>query len=74
MANKPFKKEFTTYWRPHQMWTELDRLPIRDQGFFDRVVPPDAGRCIAMLPDNIPFESLISLTGRKTRVTIEVIE
>lgn len=56
------------------MWTELDRLPIRDQGFFDRVVPPDAGRCIAMLPDNIPFESLISLTGRKTRVTIEVIE
>lgn len=65
------KKVFETYWTIEKVDAKLDAMPWTRQRFFNQV----AGRREEIIiPDDITHLDLVGLIGRKTRVTIEVID
>lgn len=73
------KKEFITYWSPERV--ALDRVSPGqvppDTDFFHHQGKAMGGLTsspfIAVIPDNISFNELITFLGHKTKVTIEII-
>lgn len=63
---KVIKKQFETYWSQERAWDVTG-----DLCFFDRQPPND--EALMMVPE-IRFEDLLVFDGKKTRITIEVIE
>lgn len=72
------KKEFTSYWTPECM--SPMSLRTRESDFFDRTYSTPANRneerakMTAVLPDNITYLDLLPFVGKKTRITIEVVD
>lgn len=67
-------KEFTTYWTQHYTKERPDDLTLSQRNFFTSQ-SAFTGRVSSMIvPDDIKFADLTVFLGRKTKVTIEIIE
>lgn len=70
-----FKKVFETYWTIERVVVNHWTMSVEREKFFEVYVDGDKVRqSNAVIPDSISFSQLQSFAGRKTRVTIEVIE
>lgn len=66
----PFKKEFVTYW--DRTVVEIQEgLNMSNEPFF---CYENHGFYYIAKPDNISYDALVGFQGKKTKVTIEVIE
>ncbi len=72
---KPIRKEFTTYWSRETV-IPLDNMSLMRERFYER--RGDEGNNsrahYVVRPDDIAFGDLSVFAGRKTKVTIEIIE
>lgn len=65
------KKEYITYWSQEQVSAASEKMPWPRQRFFnDSVHKPEE----IIIPDDITYLDLLGFLGKKTKVTIEVIE
>lgn len=69
----PLKKEFLAYWDVEEVFANTDKMSLWKAKFFDKYKAFGENRCLAVIPD-IPFRSLMVFAGKRTRITIEVIE
>lgn len=65
------KKEFVTFWTSERVDANTKRMPIPRASFFNS----NFGELDEIIiPDDISFDQLAVFDGRKTRVTIEIID
>lgn len=64
------KREFITSWSQETV-DSVRHLPLNQARFFEDT--KSDGVKHAIIPDNIAFRDLMSLPGKKTKVTIEVL-
>lgn len=69
----PIKKEFITVWAPEEVQAEIEAMPISRASFFHIKRSGVIQDLKAMIPE-ISYDDLLIFTGKKTKVTIEVIE
>ena len=70
-TQQPIKKEFITTWELCPVYTE--KAPNGAEDFFQVTHRDFDTKVDAILPNDIAFKDLYALTGKKTKVTIEVI-
>jgi len=65
------KKEFVTYWTTEKVGAYLHKMPWTRQRFFrdSKGLPEEI-----IIPDDITYNDLLGFMGKKTKVTIEVID
>ncbi len=65
------KKEYVTYWTIEKINPCSEKIPWNREKFFNRVpkIPDEI-----IVPDDIGYFDLLGFLGRKTKVTIEVID
>lgn len=68
------KKEFTSYWTEHPIAVEPDRLPYSQSVFFRTTTGGFLHESTMIVPSDMPIKELTCFLGKKTKVTIEVIE
>lgn len=69
------QREFITQWSIEQVHAESATMPISRAGFFrnTRAYANEIATNI-VIPDDISYDQFLSFVGKKTRVTIEVID
>lgn len=68
MSRKLIKKEFEVQWIQHSLGDPIRELTLRGRDFFD------GQQYDFHLPEGIKFSDLTVFQGKRTRVTIEVVE
>lgn len=66
------KKEFVTYWTRELVHAAVSRMPLTRQRYFEEIVESRGTHVI--MPDTIAYQDLTFCEGKKTKVTIEIIE
>lgn len=71
----PIKKEFVTYWSQETV-IPLEQMSLSRERYHDRVAAREGrpGHNVIIRPDDIAFGQLAVFAGKKTRVTIEIID
>lgn len=72
MSEPQLKREFITTWTEETVHAQTQKMSISQARFFDRT-HSSADPTKAMIPHDMPFLDLIAFSGKKTKVTIEII-
>lgn len=72
MSDRAIKKEFVAIWMPEKVHAQTHRMPYRQAAFFDHTRSGEDQISVALIPD-IPFKDLLVFSGRRTKITIELL-
>jgi hypothetical protein len=68
------KREYVTNWGIEKIEANIEEMPIPKTRFFNKTENGRYGKTEIIVPDDLTFDHLCLFIGRKTKVTIEIID